>query len=143
MKRYRTLAFIVLCALASAAPRWMPDKKEQARVRICIYHVAPGKHLEFLKWMAAQDEVAKEAGNPTVQLYAHLDGDSWDYIGIGPATTPEQDRKADEVAAKKGIKTGFLAALRFRQLLASHTDTFAAGPVSAAELVSLAGKDSQ
>lgn len=143
MKRYGQLAIVVVCALASAAPRWMPDKKEQSRVRICIFHVAAGKHLEFLKWMAAQDEIAKEAGNPTVQLYAHLDGDSWDYLGIGPATTPEQDRKADEVATKKGIKTGFPAALKFRQLLTSHTDTFAAGPLSAAELVALAGKDWQ
>jgi hypothetical protein len=90
--------------------------------------------------MAARDEVAREAGIATVQLYAHLDGDGWDYVGIGPVTTPEQDRKADEVAARRGLKTGFPASLEFRQLLSSHSDTFAVGPTTAAELVALASR---
>lgn len=140
MKRFRSVCLIVACALAVAAPRWSSDKKEPARARITIYRIAPGKHLDFLKWMAAQDDVAREVGVATVQLYAHLDGDSWDYVGIGPVTTPEQDKKADEIAVKKGLKTGFPAALEFRQLTASHSDTFAVGPVSAAELVAQAAK---
>ena len=37
--------------------------------------------------------------------------------------------------ARKGFKTGCLAALEFRQFLAWHTDTFVIGPTSAAELV--------
>jgi hypothetical protein len=132
---------VAACALAAAAPRWTPqDKKEPGRARITIYHVAPGKHLDFLRWMAAQDEVAKEAGVPAVQLYAHIDGDSWDYLGLAPVTTLEQDKKLDEIAAKKGLKTGLPASLEFRQLLASHTDTFAAGPTSAADLVAQATK---
>jgi hypothetical protein len=132
---------VAACALAAAAPRWTPqDKKEPGRARITIYHVAPGKHLEFLRWMAAQDEVAKEAGVEPVQLYAHIDGDSWDYLGLAPVTTLEQDKKLDEIAAKKGLKTGLPASLEFRQFLASHTDTFAAGPTSAADLVAQATK---
>jgi hypothetical protein len=138
MKRLRTVSLLVLCSFAVAAPRWSLDKKEPGRARITIYHIAPGRQLDFLKWMAAQDDVAREAGIATVQLYAHLDGDSWDYLGIGPVTTPEQEKKADEIAAKKGLKTGFAAALEFRELVASHTDTYAAGPVSAAELVAQA-----
>ena len=90
--------------------------------------------------MAAQDEVAREAGIATIQLYAHVDGDSWDYIGIGPLTTPEQDKKADEISAKRGLRTGFAASLEFRQFVASHSDTYAAGPMTAAELVSQAAK---
>jgi hypothetical protein len=140
VKRLSRFAVVVACGVALAAPRWGPDKKEAARARISIYHIAPGKHLEFLKWMAAQDEVSKEAGVATVQLYAHLDGDSWDYVGIGPITTPEQDAKKDEVAARRGLKTGLPAALQFRDLLTSHTDTFVAGPISASELVAQAGK---
>ena len=140
MKRFRSLFLLMVCGLAVAAPRWSQDKKEPGRARITIYRIAPGRQLDFLKWLAAQDEVAKEAGIATVQLYAHLDGDSWDYIGIGPVTTPEQDKKADEVAAKRGLKAGFAASLEFRQFVASHSDTYAAGPMTAAELVSQAAK---
>jgi hypothetical protein len=140
MKRLRMLCVLAVCGLAVAAPRWSQDNKEVGRARITIYHVAPGKHLDFLKWMAAQDQVAQEAGLPPVKLYAHLDGDSWDYIGIGPVATPDQEKRLDDVAAKKGLKTGLPAALEFRQLLTSHTDTFAVGPTSAAELVAQAGK---
>lgn len=140
MNRLRSLALLVVCGFAVAAPRWSQDKKEPGRARITLYRIAPGKHLDFLKWMAAQDEVAKEAGIATVQLYAHVDGDSWDYLGIGPVTTPEQDKKADEIAARKGLKTGFPASLEFRQFIASHSDTFAAGPMTAAELVAQAAK---
>jgi hypothetical protein len=140
MKPIPRLSLLLVLSLATAAPRWLPDKKDPPRARISIYHVAPGRQLDFLKWMAAQEEVAKEAGIPAVQLYAHLDGDSWDYLGIGPVTTPEQDKRADEVAARKGLKTGLPAALEFRALLASHTDTFVAGPISAGELVAQAGK---
>jgi hypothetical protein len=118
----------------------VPDKPGAGRARITIYHILPGKHLDFLKWMAAQDEVAREAGIPAVQLYAHIDGDSWDYVGLAPVTTPEQDKKLDDIAAKKGLKTGVPASLEFRQLVASHTDTFAAGPTSASELVAQATK---
>jgi hypothetical protein len=141
MKRLRAVLPVMVCALALAAPRWTPkDKKEPGRARITIYRVAPGKQLDFLKWMAVQDEVAREAGVPTVQLYVHIDGDSWDYVGIAPVTTPEQDLKLDEITVKKGLKTGLPASLEFRQLLASHTDTFAAGPTTAAELVAQATK---
>jgi hypothetical protein len=50
-------------------------REEGLRPRaITIYRIAPGKQLDFLKWLAIQDETAKEAGIPTVQLYAHLDG---------------------------------------------------------------------
>jgi hypothetical protein len=140
VKRLSKIGLLLACGVALAAPRWGPDNKEAARARISIYHVAPGKQLEFLKWMAAQDEVSKEAGVATVQLYAHLDGDSWDYIGVGPVTTPDQDARRDAIAVRKGLKTGLPAALQFRDLLASHTDTFVAGPISASELVAQASR---
>jgi len=113
-------------------------KKETGRVRISLYRVAPGKHLEFLRWWAAQDEVAREAGVPLNQLYAHIEGDSWDYLFIRPVTTPEQDKSLDEIAARKGLKTGVAASLEFRQFLADHSDTLVAGPLTAQELVAAA-----
>jgi hypothetical protein len=141
MKQLGKSLLAVACALAVAAPRWTPkDKAEPGRARVTIYRVAPGKHLDCRQWMAAQAEIATEGGVATVQLYAHINGDSWDYVGIAPVTTPEQDKKLDEITAKRGLKTGLPGSLEFRQLLASHTDTFAAGPLSAADLVAQATK---
>ena len=64
------------------------------------------------------------------QLYAHLDGDSWDYLLIAPVTTPDQEARFDQVAARKGVKTGFGASLQFRDFLTYHSDTLVSGPVS-------------
>jgi len=140
MNRWAGLALAAACSLVTAAPRWTQDKTEPARARISIYRVVPGRHLDLLKWLAAREEIAKEAGAPPAQIYAHTDGDSWDYLLVWPITTPEQDRRFDEAAARKGLKTGFAASLEFREMLASHTDTFVNGPMTAAELVAAASK---
>jgi len=104
-------------------------------VIVSIYYVAPGKQVDFLKWMAGQEAFAKEAGVGATQWYAHQDGDAWDYVAVSPATTPEQDKKVDEVAKKHGQKTGMAAGLVMRQYISRHTDTYAYGPVSAADLL--------
>ena len=122
-----------------AAPSPAQDKP-LPKVRVALYHIAPGKHVEFLKWLAAREDVSKEAGLPASQLYAHTDGDSWDYLAIDPVATPEQDKKVDELSKKKGLKIGFASGIEFRGLVASHTDTFAIGPASASQLVSEASK---
>jgi hypothetical protein len=140
MNRRAALALVAACSLAVAAPRWTQDKAEPGRARISIYRVAPGRHLDILKWLAAREEITKEAGVPATQLYAHNDGDSWDYLLIWPITTADQERKLDELAARKGLKTGFAASIEFREMLASHTDTYASGPMTAAELVAAAAK---
>jgi tartrate dehydratase beta subunit/fumarate hydratase class I family protein len=64
-----------------------------------------------------------------------MDGDSWDYISIGPNTTREQDEKTDTILKRKGLTVGFKASLEFRTMISSHTDTFARGPTTAAALV--------
>lgn len=138
MDRRHGLALVVLCALVSAAPRWNQSPGEPKRAKVSLYEVAPGRQLDFLRWLAAREEAAKTAGVPPIQVYAHLEGDRWDYMVLWPVTTPEQDRKLDEQAAAKGLKTGFPAALEFRELLAAHTDTIAEGPTTAAALVALA-----
>jgi hypothetical protein len=114
------------------------EMKEPSRALVTIFRVATGKHLDFLKWLADQEAIAREAGVPASQLYAHTDGDSWDYLTIGPVLTDAQQAKVDEAARKRGRKTGFAAGLEFRTLVSSHTDTFAIGPVTPADLVSMA-----
>jgi len=133
--RYGSLLLLVAASLLLMAPRWSQEKPGAGRARVTIYKIAAGRQIDFLKWMAVQDEVSKEAGIAPVQLYTHINGDDWDYVGIAPVTTPEQDRIADEIATKRGLKTGLAAALEFRELVASHADTITAGPMTAAELM--------
>lgn len=128
----------VLLAAAALAP--LPGAaQEPGKVMISIYRVAPGKHLDFLRWQAARDAAGSEAGVAATQWYAHLDGDSWDYVSIGPATTDEQDDKVESILKGRKLTTGFKASIEFRTMIASHTDTLARGPTTAAALVE-AGK---
>jgi len=140
MKRWFRLIPLSLLALIFFAPSASRAQaaKEPPRALVTIYRIAPGKHLDFLKWLAESEAIAKEAGMPAGQIYAHTDGDSWDYLNVGPDLTKEQQAKVDEVTKKHGRKTGFAASLEFRSFVASHTDTFVVGPVSAADLVAMA-----
>ena len=130
----RKLAFCALVAmLASARAAHAQDQGGTAIVS--IYRIAPGKHLAFLKWMAAQEAAAREAGAPATKWYRHIDGDSWDYIAIAPDHDPARDAQADAAAKKRGLATGMKAGMELRELMAFHTDTIAAGPATAEELV--------
>lgn len=136
MSNLRRLIFaLVGTAMFASLPVAQADAADAGTVIVSIYYVAPGKHVDFLKWAAGQDALATEAGLPGTKWYAHQDGDAWDYIGIGPATTPEQDKKLDDVTKKHGKPTGMAGGLVLRQYISRHTDTFAYGPVSAADLL--------
>lgn len=126
----------ILLALSALTPA---RAQEPGNVLIGIYHVAPGKHLDFLRWQAARDAAATEAGVAATQWYVHTDGDSWDFISIAPEGTPQMDEKVQAILQRKGLTTGFKASLEFRTLISSHTDTFARGPTTAAALLE-AGK---
>lgn len=142
MSRKRIMLSIFAALLVAMVPLMAMAEEETlpGQVLVSIYHVAPGKHLDFLKWMAAQEAVAKEAGVDSGKWYAHANGDSWDYVVIGSITTDEQDSKIEELSKKKGLATGFKASLEFRQYMASHSDTYAIGPTSATALVEAAEK---
>lgn len=140
LRSNRPASLIAPLVLAFAA--WAPSTacaQDAGRVVVSIYHVAPGKHLDFLRWQAARDAAATEAGIAAAQWYAHVDGDSWDYVSIAPATTDAQDEKVDAILKGKRLTTGYKSALEFRTMIASHTDTFASGPTTAAALAE-AGK---
>jgi hypothetical protein len=107
---------------------------------VAIYRIAPGKQLDFLRYMAQLDAAAKEAGLPGQQFYAHLDGDSWDYISIRPAPSDAETARLDAVSKKRGLPTGFPAGLKIREFVSSHTDTYSRGPTTAADLVAAAGQ---
>jgi hypothetical protein len=137
-KQWAAAAGGVLLGAALAIAQTAPKMAEPGKVIVSLYRVAPGKHLDFLKWMATREAISKEAGVGAVQWYTHTNGDSWDFVAIAPEPTKEQDAKVDELTKQKGLKIEFAAALEFRQFIAYHTDTFARGPLSAADLVRMA-----
>ncbi len=104
-----------------------------SRAIISIYHAAPGHQQALLEWLAQQERISAAAGIPSSQIYAHTDGDSWDYLMIGPATTEAQDQALDAAAAKMGLPTGPKVGLELRKHVQSHTDTFVVGPMTAAQ----------
>ena len=128
------LLLVTLAATSVALAQTAAPAKEPPHSLISIYRIAPGKHADFLKWMAVRDAVDKEVGIAQAQWYAHVDGDSWDYLAVGPDNTPEQDKKVEAAMKKHGLTTGFKQSLEVRQFFASHTDTFVVGPVSVSEL---------
>jgi len=138
-----------LCALAiafavfqtrTASAQAAKTEMKPPTARITLVRVAPGKHLDFLKWAAANEAIAKEAGVPATQIYEHTNGDAWDFLQLAPMLTDAQQAKVDEVTKKRGGKTGLAASLEFRTFIAWHTDTETIGPVSATDLVAAAGK---
>ncbi len=133
------LALFALAAPAAYA-QTAKAEKDPPTARVALYRIAPGKQLDFLKWMAETEAIDKEAGVPAAQVYAHTNGDSWDYMQIAPDLTKEQQAKVDEVSKKHGRKTGFAGGLVFRTFVAWHTDTMTIGPMTAADLIAAASK---
>ncbi|MFI4970561.1 MAG: hypothetical protein ACHP7D_10175 [Lysobacterales bacterium] len=128
---------LVAVAMMAGEPR-SAAATEPGTHLIGIYRIAPGKHAEFLKWQAARDAIDKQAGVPQGQWYAHTDGASWDYLSVTPVLSEAQQKKVDDAARAKGLTNGFKASLEFREFIASHTDTYAVGPMTATELSAMA-----
>lgn len=103
------------------------------RAVISIYHAAPGHQEMLLQWLAQQDKISAAVGIPAAQIYTHTDGDSWDYLMIAPPTTPAQDQALEAAAAKMGLPSGPRVGLELRKHIASHTDTYVIGPLTAAQ----------
>ncbi len=133
-----TLALVLLAAgltLATAGPSLAQDEEPVSIVS--LYRVAPGQHVAFLEWMAGNEAAAAQAGVAASQWYAHMNGDHWDYLVIAPETTDEQDAAVDAALQAQGRPTGAAGGIEFRRYMAWHTDTFVAGPMTAAELLAM------
>lgn len=113
---------------------------EPPKARIAIYRAAPGQQVALLRWIAQQERISQSVGVAPGQLYAHTDGDSWDYLVIDPATTPAQDAAVDAAARKMGMPAGPARSIELRKYIAIHTDTYTIGPVSAAQYLAMAGQ---
>ena len=142
MKQLMKLAAAAaLGALASGTIVYaQASSSEPPKARVALYRAAPGQHVALLKWFAAQNRAAQAAGVPIGQLYAHTDGDSWDYLAIDPVTTPAQDKAIEAAQKKMGLGTGPAQSLELRRYISMHTDTFAIGPVTPEQYLAMAGQ---
>jgi hypothetical protein len=125
------LHLIGALALSLAAPA-AAQPQAQGQI-VSIYRAAPGHQVRLLQWLARQDAISREAGLPPSQLYVHQDGASWDFLIIATQTMSEQDEAVDAVARRVGAAAGPRAGIELREHIAEHTDTFVAGPTTAAE----------
>ena len=128
-------AAALACTIGTSA-----QAQDRGRVTVSLYRAAPGHQIELLKWIAQQDRISAAAGLPAGQLYAHTDGDSWDYVVIYPQTTPAQDDATDAAAKKLGLPNGPMVAIELRKHIAMHTDTLARGPMTAAQMLADLGQ---
>ena len=136
-----SLCLLAVLVLSFAAwPSQSLAQEEQESI-ISMYRVAPGQHIAFLQWMADREATSQEAGVPAGQWYVHHNGDSWDFLQISSDLTDEQAEAVDAADRARGLTTGGAAGIELRQYIAWHTDTFAGGPMTAAELLADAQGD--
>ncbi len=137
MKKLVAAGALALAAPAvaqTAAPAPQPAPVQRQLVE--IYRIAPGKHAEFLRFIARADEANRLAGLPPRQLYVHSDGAEWDFMLIQPAETPKDKAAASDAAWQKmGLPSGADFFLEFREFIQSHSDTFVRGPTTAADFL--------
>ena len=136
MTKFLACAATVALACLSAAP--LPAQAPGQSL-VQIYRVAPGHHVDFLKWLAQQEKDAAAAGIAPGQLYVHMDGDSWDYVVINPVNSPAQDAAVDAAARARGANP-LRGGIELRKHITSHSDTFARGPTSAAAYLDSIGE---
>ncbi len=126
----------LVAASALTAAVLMPSvavAQQSPRAIVSLYQAPPGHQEALIRWLADQDRVAAAAGVALTQVYAHTDGDSWDFMVINPITTEAQDAVLDAAAKKLGLPYGPRAGLEFRKHIQSHTDTFVRGPMTATQ----------
>lgn len=127
--KFPAFLLAIAAALAPIAPALAAQNDTKM---IEIYHIAPGKHVEFLKLIAQYDEANRQAGLPPRELYVHSDGGAWDFLLIQSENVdPAKQALVDAALKKLGAPTGAKFWVGIRQTIAEHTDTVATGPTTA------------
>ena len=138
---FKLAAAVALGAFASGTIVYaQAASSDPPKARIAIYRAAPGQQVALLRYLAAQDRIAQSVGIAPSKLYAHTDGDSWDYLAIDPVTTEAQDAAADAAAKKAGMPVGPASSIEFRKYVSVHTDTFVVGPMTPAQYLAMVGQ---
>lgn len=102
-----------------------------------IFRLEPGQHEAFVRSVHNWDQVSAAAGLPPARLYFHSHGADWDVLILKiideHEITPEQEAAMAAKIKELGLPTGPAFFVQGRKNYASHTDTQAVGPVSAAQ----------
>jgi hypothetical protein len=102
---------------------------------ISLYKIAPGKHLEFIQWMSAWDEVYEEIGLEQPVWYRNIRGDSWDFFVIFPPFDRAKEDEMEKVGKARGLDIGFAWKLKHWEFIAENTGTLVQGPTTPAQLL--------
>lgn len=101
-----------------------------------IFRLAPGKHEEFVRFVAQGDEILAAGDLPPTQLFFHESGENFDVILFKPGRpdpTPEQEAAMAKKGKELGVPTGPAYFVYLRELVATHSDSHAVGPISAGQ----------
>lgn len=104
-----------------------------------IFRLAPGKQEAFIRDIARADEVSAAGGQPPIKIFLHEDGADWDVMLYKPETddkpTPAQQAAMDARSKELNMPSGPAYFVHIREMIASHTDTKAYGPISAGQWI--------
>lgn len=104
-----------------------------------IFKLAPGKQEAFIRDIARADEVSAAGGQPPIKIFLHEDGADWDVMLYKPETddkpTPAQQAAMDAKSKELNMPSGPAYFVHIREMIASHTDTKAYGPISAGQWI--------
>ena len=129
---------LLAAAVAANVPSTVEDDgKPWPEAQFEVFKMAPGRQEAFIRKLAQWDEVSAAGGQPPTQMFIHEDGEEWDVLLFKPfpktAVTAAQQAAMDAKADALHLKTGPAFFLEIRQNMASHTETKALGPLSAAQ----------
>lgn len=137
MKALILLGALLATASAQTPPTVVDDGKAWPEAQFEVFKLAPGKQEAFIRQLAQWDQVSGAGGQPPTQMFIHEDGEEWDVLLYKPfpktPITPAQQATMDAKAEALHLKTGVAFWLEIRQNMASHTETKAMGPLSAAQ----------
>ena len=131
------LVAMIAPAIAQVPPAVKDDGKPWPEAQFEVFRLAPGKHEAFIRKLAQWDQVSAAGGQPATQMFIHEDGEDWGALLFKPVpktpSTPAQQAAMDAKAEALHLKTGPAFFLEMRENVASHTETKALGPLSAAQ----------
>lgn len=132
---------LAACIAVATASYSLQSESRATFQTVAIYKVVPGKHVEFLEWMAAWDEVFEEIGLDQPIWYRTVRGGNFDFIVFYPTWDPSKEEEMERVGKERGLEIGFGWDVRHWSYLDMRTNTTMTGPLTPAELLASLEKE--